>query len=197
VTGCQMANFTGLAAARHRMLRNAGWDVEADGLFGAPPIDVVVNDEAHYTIFMALRLLGLGANRVRRIPTDEQGRMRADDLDAALRGRQGPCIVCPQAGNVNTGAIDPLCKIAQSAKERGAWLHVDGAFASPPGLHGTSFENLPKWIAKSYLWLLYLLSLRFVSSRKPRFNILNSIAWSPDISQSICSQFEFSGYCLS
>jgi glutamate/tyrosine decarboxylase-like PLP-dependent enzyme len=128
VTGCQMANFTGLAAARHRMLRNAGWDVEADGLFGAPPIDVVVNEEAHYTIFMALRLLGLGANRVRRIPTDEQGRMRADDLDAALRGHQGPCIVCAQAGNVNTGAIDPLCEIAQSAKERGAWLHVDGAF---------------------------------------------------------------------
>lgn len=128
VTGCQMANFTRLAAARHRVLRDAGWDVESDGLFGAPPIDVVVNEEAHYTISMALRLLGLGSNRVRRIPTDSQGRMRADSLAAALRGLRGPCIVCAQAGNVNTGAIDPLGEIAESAKECGAWLHVDGAF---------------------------------------------------------------------
>lgn len=128
VTGCQMANFTGLAAARHRVLRNAGWDVESDGLFGAPPIDVVINEEAHYTISTALRLLGLGANRVRRIPTDSQGRMRADNLAAALRARKGPCIVCAQAGNVNTGAIDPLREITESAKDCGAWLHVDGAF---------------------------------------------------------------------
>jgi glutamate/tyrosine decarboxylase-like PLP-dependent enzyme len=128
VTGGQMANFTGLAAARHRVLRAAGWDVEANGLFGAPPIEVIVSDEAHYTIFMALRLLGLGASRVKRIPTDNQGRMRADELAAALRGQKGPCIVCAQAGNVNTGAFDPIEKIAGVTKERGAWLHVDGAF---------------------------------------------------------------------
>ncbi len=128
VTGGQMANFTGLAAARHRVLRTAGWDVEADGLFGAPPIDVVVSEEAHYTIFMALRLLGLGANRVRKIPTDGQGRMRAEELGAALRAGKGPCIVCAQAGNVNTGAFDPIDEIAGLTKERGAWLHVDGAF---------------------------------------------------------------------
>ncbi len=128
VTGCQMANFTALAAARHRVLRNAGWNVEAHGLFGAPPVEVVVSEEAHYTIFMALRLLGLGADRVRRIPTDSQGRMRAEALSAALRGRRGPCIVCAQAGNVNTGAFDPLEEIAESAKDCGAWLHVDGAF---------------------------------------------------------------------
>jgi glutamate/tyrosine decarboxylase-like PLP-dependent enzyme len=128
VTGCQMANFTGLVAARHRVLRNAGWDVEADGLFGAPSIDVIVSEEAHYTIAMALRLSGLGANRVRRIPTDGLGRMRADDLAAALHGQKGPCIVCAQAGNVNTGAVDPLREIAEAAKDRGAWLHVDGAF---------------------------------------------------------------------
>jgi glutamate/tyrosine decarboxylase-like PLP-dependent enzyme len=128
VTGGQMANFTGLAAARHRVLHNAGWDVEADGLFGAPPIDVVVSEEAHYTISMALRLLGLGANRVRRIATDSQGRMRTDELAAYLRGKEGPCIVCAQAGNVNTGAFDPLIEIADAAKGRGAWLHVDGAF---------------------------------------------------------------------
>ena len=140
VTGCQMANFTGLAAARHRVLKTAGWDVEAKGLFGAPPIDVFVNEEAHYTIAMALRLLGLGAERVCRIPTDAQGRMRADELSEGLRGRRGPCIVCAQAGNVNTGACDPLAEIAERAKEHGAWLHVDGAFglwaaASPERAH--------------------------------------------------------------
>ena len=140
VTGCQMANFTGLAAARHRVLKNAGWDVEANGLFGAPAIDVFVNEEAHYTIAMALRLLGLGAERVRRIPTDAQGRMRADELARALRGHRGPCIVCAQAGNVNTGAFDPLGEIAEQTKEHGAWLHVDAAFglwaaASPQQAH--------------------------------------------------------------
>jgi glutamate/tyrosine decarboxylase-like PLP-dependent enzyme len=128
VTGCQMANFTGLAAARHRVLSDAGWDVEADGLFGAPPIEVVVSEEAHYTIAMALRLLGLGAHRVRKIPTGSQGRMRADALSAALHAHQEPCIVCAQAGNVNTGAVDPLSEIAELAKNRKAWLHVDGAF---------------------------------------------------------------------
>lgn len=128
VTGCQMASFTGLAAARHRVLRDAGWDVEADGLFGAPGIDVVVSEEAHYTIFLALRLLGLGARRLRRIPTDGQGRMRAPELADALRGGSGPCIVCAQAGNVNTGAFDPIEEIAEVAMRRGAWLHVDGAF---------------------------------------------------------------------
>ncbi|MBV9441942.1 MAG: aspartate aminotransferase family protein [Acidobacteriaceae bacterium] len=128
VTGCQMANLTGLAAARHRVLSNAGWDVEAHGIFGAPPIRLMISDEAHYTIVMALRLLGLGAERARRIPTDSQGRMRAGELSAALCEESGPCIICTQAGNVNTGSVDPLSEIAQLAKEHGAWLHVDGAF---------------------------------------------------------------------
>ncbi|HXZ59629.1 MAG TPA: aminotransferase class V-fold PLP-dependent enzyme [Steroidobacteraceae bacterium] len=128
VTGCQMASFTALAAARHRVLRNAGWDVEAEGLFGAPAIEVLVSDEAHYTIFMALRLLGLGGSRLRRVPTDAQGRMRAAALGALLQSAAGPCIVCAQAGNVNSGAFDPLDEIAALTRERGAWLHVDGAF---------------------------------------------------------------------
>jgi glutamate/tyrosine decarboxylase-like PLP-dependent enzyme len=128
VTGGHMANFTALAAARHHVLRDAGWDVEADGLMGAPPISVVASEEAHYTISTSVRLLGLGANRVHRIPADSQGRMRADALAAALRGHQGPCIVCAQAGNVNTGAFDPLSEIAECAKNSGAWLHVDAAF---------------------------------------------------------------------
>jgi glutamate/tyrosine decarboxylase-like PLP-dependent enzyme len=140
VTGGHMANFTSLACARHSVLRKAGWDVEANGLNGAPLIDVCVNEESHYTIFMALRLLGLGSARVRKIPADEQGRMRADLLAAALSATTGPCIVCAQAGNVNTGAFDPLPAIAKATRERGAWLHVDGAFglwaaASPRHAH--------------------------------------------------------------
>ncbi|MDE2138249.1 MAG: aspartate aminotransferase family protein [Gammaproteobacteria bacterium] len=128
VTGCQMASFTGLAAARHRVLRTAGWDVEAQGLFGAPPIEVLVSDEAHYTIFLALRMLGLGAGRVRRVSTDRQGRMRADALAQQLGTANGPCIVCAQAGNVNSGGFDPLEEIASLTHARGGWLHVDGAF---------------------------------------------------------------------
>jgi glutamate/tyrosine decarboxylase-like PLP-dependent enzyme len=128
VTGCQMANFTGLAAARHHVLARAGWDVEANGLSGAPPIDLIVSDEAHYTIFMALRLLGLGAARPRRVPTDAQGRMRVSELRTMLAGSTGPCIVCAQAGNVNTGAFDPIDEIAAASRARDAWLHVDGAF---------------------------------------------------------------------
>jgi glutamate/tyrosine decarboxylase-like PLP-dependent enzyme len=128
VTGCQMANFTALAVARHHVLEQAGWDVEANGLFGAPPIDVVVNDESHYTIFNALRYLGLGSARVTRVPTDNQGRMRADALADVLSRGSGPCIVTAQAGNVNTGAFDPIEAIADACEKRGAWLHVDGAF---------------------------------------------------------------------
>jgi glutamate/tyrosine decarboxylase-like PLP-dependent enzyme len=128
VTGCQMANFTALAVARHHVLAAAGWDAEAKGLFGAPGIDVFVSDESHYTIFSALRLIGLGSERLRRIPTDEQGRMRAEALAAALAEGRGPCIVCAQAGNVNTGAFDPIDAIADAVAARGGWLHVDGAF---------------------------------------------------------------------
>jgi glutamate/tyrosine decarboxylase-like PLP-dependent enzyme len=128
VTGAQMANFTSLITARHQLLRDVGWDVERDGLFGAPPIDVVVSDESHRTIFTALRMLGLGAERVRRVDSDGQGRMRADRLEEMLRGQSGPCIVCAQIGNVNTGAADPIDEIAAIARRRGVWLHVDAAF---------------------------------------------------------------------
>jgi glutamate/tyrosine decarboxylase-like PLP-dependent enzyme len=128
VTGCQMATFTSLATARLKVLRDVGWDVEADGLTGAPPIDVVVSDEGHYTVFRALRMLGLGDARARRVPTDAQGRARATDLARMLDATTGPCIVSIQAGNVNTGAFDPIADVADAAKARGAWLHVDGAF---------------------------------------------------------------------
>jgi glutamate/tyrosine decarboxylase-like PLP-dependent enzyme len=159
VTGGQMANFTCLAVARHHVLRAAGWDVEQDGLPGAPPIDIIVSDEAHYTIFTTLRLLGLGAGRVRRIPTDDQGRMRADALGEAAGATTGPCIICAQAGNVNTGAFDPLPDTVRIARARGAWLHVDGAFglwaaASPSLRHLVSGIELADSIATdAHKWL--------------------------------------------
>jgi glutamate/tyrosine decarboxylase-like PLP-dependent enzyme len=124
VTGATMANFSALAAARHALLRREGWDVEADGLFGAPELTVVVGEEAHPTLFKSLGLLGLGRRRVVRVPVDSQGRMRAD----ALPELSGPTVVCAQAGNVNTGAFDPLPEICARAHEAGAWVHVDGAF---------------------------------------------------------------------
>ena len=127
-TGCTMSNFTALAAARHALLKKLGWDVEARGLFGAPAIAVIVSEESHVTISAALQMLGLGRDRVTRIPTDSQGRMRAEELRAFLKGVADPAIVCAQAGNVNTGAFDPISEIAQIVHAASGWLHVDGAF---------------------------------------------------------------------
>jgi glutamate/tyrosine decarboxylase-like PLP-dependent enzyme len=127
-TGCTMSNFTGLAAARHALLRRLGWDVESQGLMGAPVVTVVTSDESHVTIFAALQMLGFGRDRVTRIPTDRQGRMQVAELRAALAGVQGPVLVCAQAGNVNTGAFDPIGEIAECVHAASGWLHVDGAF---------------------------------------------------------------------
>jgi glutamate/tyrosine decarboxylase-like PLP-dependent enzyme len=139
-TGATMSNFTALAAARHALLRNVGWDVEELGLFGAPAITVVASDESHVTVFAALQMLGLGRGRVTRVPADGQGRMRADALRSTLAAIDGPVLVCAQAGNVNTGAFDPLPEIAACVHDRSGWLHVDGAFgmwaaASPSHAH--------------------------------------------------------------
>lgn len=159
VTGCNMANFAALAAARHELLERQGWHVEERGLYGAPEIEVVVGDEAHVTVLAALQLLGLGRERLRRVPVDAQGRLRADALASALDGARGPLLICAQAGNVNTGAIDPLDDIAGLARARGAWLHVDGAFglwaaASPalaPMLRGV--EKADSWATDAHKWL--------------------------------------------
>ncbi len=124
VTCATQANFAGLAAARHALLDRQGWNVEAQGLFGAPPITVVVGDEVHVSVLKALTMLGMGRERVVRVPVDGQGRMRAD----ALPPLDSHTIVCIQAGNVNTGAIDPASEIIAQAKAAGAWVHVDGAF---------------------------------------------------------------------
>jgi glutamate/tyrosine decarboxylase-like PLP-dependent enzyme len=124
VTGATMANFSALATARHAVLAQAGWNVEADGLFGAPAITVIVGAEVHPSLIKALGILGLGRNRVVKVPADGQGRLRAD----ALPPIEGPTIVCTQAGNVNTGAFDPIGEICDVAHRQGAWVHVDGAF---------------------------------------------------------------------
>jgi glutamate/tyrosine decarboxylase-like PLP-dependent enzyme len=124
VTGTTMANFTALAAARTALLTRSGWNVEENGLFGAPPINVLVGDEVHVSLLKALSLLGFGRSRLTRVPADGQGRMRADTLPS-LDERT---LVCVQAGNVNTGAFDPSGEICARAHEAGAWVHVDGAF---------------------------------------------------------------------
>jgi glutamate/tyrosine decarboxylase-like PLP-dependent enzyme len=124
VTGATMANFTGLAAARHAVLEARGWDVEQQGLFGAPPITVIVGDEVHVSLLKALSMLGLGRERIVRLPVDTQGRM----LASALPRIEGPAIVCVQAGNVNTGAFDPIEEVVARLAGSGAWIHADGAF---------------------------------------------------------------------
>ena len=128
VSGGTMANFTGLAAGRHALLAKLGWDVERQGLFGAPEITVVTSDESHVSVFASLQMLGLGSGRVVSVPADDQGRMRSDQLGSILAGIQTPVLVCAQAGNVNTGAFDPIPEIATCVREHPSWLHIDGAF---------------------------------------------------------------------
>jgi glutamate/tyrosine decarboxylase-like PLP-dependent enzyme len=155
VTGATMANFSGLAAARHTILQKAGWDVEAQGLFGAPPITVIVGDEVHVSLLKALSLLGFGRERVVRVPVDNQGRMRLN----ALPKISGPTIVCIQAGNVNSGAFDPAVDICRIAHEAGAWVHVDGAFglwaaaASNRSHLAAGFAEADSWATDAHKWL--------------------------------------------
>ncbi len=155
VTGATMASFTALAAARHAKLMEAGWDVEADGLFGAPEVTVVVGEEAHPTLIKALGLLGFGRKRVTTVPVDAQGRMQAD----ALPPLSGPTIVCIQAGNVNTGAFDPAAEICAAARAAGAWVHVDGAFgmwaaAAPERAHLVAgVADADSWATDAHKWL--------------------------------------------
>ncbi|CAG0931163.1 aromatic-L-amino-acid/L-tryptophan decarboxylase [Planctomycetaceae bacterium] len=168
-TGATMANFTGLAAARHAVLADHGWDVESRGLFGAPPITVVVGEEVHASLLKALSMLGLGRDRVVRVPADHMGRFRAD----ALPTISGPAIVCIQAGNVNSGAFDPARDICTRVQGR-AWVHVDGAFglwaaASPSKRHLTDGLDLAdSWATDAHKWLNvpYDCGLVFVRERR-------------------------------
>ena len=155
VTCATQANFSGLAAARHAILARQGWDVERQGLFGAPPIQVVVGDEVHVSILKALSLVGLGRERVTRVPVDGQGRMRPD----ALPPLDENTILCLQAGNVNTGACDPADQIIPQAKAAGAWVHVDGAFglwaaAAPERAHLVKgYADADSWALDAHKWL--------------------------------------------
>jgi glutamate/tyrosine decarboxylase-like PLP-dependent enzyme len=170
VTGATMANFTGLAAARHAVLRAHGWDVEAQGLFGAPPITVVVGNEVHVSVLKGLAMLGLGRERVVRVPADEQGRMIAARLPAV----DGATIVCLQAGNVNTGAFDPIGEVAARLRGTHAWIHVDGAFglwaAASPAKHaltnGLDLADSLATDAHKWLNVPYDSGLAFVRDRR-------------------------------
>jgi glutamate/tyrosine decarboxylase-like PLP-dependent enzyme len=161
VTGCHMANFTALAAARHELLRRAGWNVEADGLQGAPRLRVVVGDEVHVSVINALRLLGVGSRQIVRVAADAQGRMKPEALTAAFPGGDASAatIVCAQSGNVNTGAFDPIDQIADVTSRHGAWLHVDGAFglwagASPALKHHVhGIERADSCATDAHKWL--------------------------------------------
>jgi len=155
VTGATVANFTALAAARNAVLARVGWNIEADGLFGAPPITVLTGGEAHPTLLKSLGMLGLGRARIVRVPVDAQGRMRADALPAI----HGPTVLCLQAGNVNTGSFDPFEDLIAPARAAGAWVHVDGAFglwakasaALRPLTRG--LEHADSWATDAHKWL--------------------------------------------
>ena len=159
VTGAQGANTAGLAVARHHVLAAAGWDVTRDGLQGAPRIRVLAGGERHVTIDRSLRLLGLGTGALEPVPADGQGRMLPDALRELLARAESPTIVCAQAGNVNTGAVDPFGEIADACAAAGAWLHVDGAFglwaaASPRFRHLTEgCERADSWATDAHKWL--------------------------------------------
>jgi glutamate/tyrosine decarboxylase-like PLP-dependent enzyme len=154
VTGATTANFTSLAAARYALLAREGWNVVDDGLFGAPPIEVVAGAEVHVSLLKALNMAGMGRKRVTLVEADEQGRMRAEKLPKLSRNT----IVCIQAGNVNSGAFDPAAAICEAAHEQGAWVHVDGAFglwarASPRYRHLLSgFEQADSWATDAHKW---------------------------------------------
>jgi glutamate/tyrosine decarboxylase-like PLP-dependent enzyme len=183
-TGCQMAHFTCLAAARHRVLADAGWDVEADGLFGAPPIRVLVGAKAHTTVFAALRMLGLGSRRLELVPADDQGRMRHSELARLLASGARPAIVIAQVGEINTGAVDPMPEIARLAREHGAWCHVDGAFglwaAASPRLRALvgGVAEADSWATDGHKWLNvpYDCGVAVVHDRTAHVAAMNSFA---------------------
>jgi glutamate/tyrosine decarboxylase-like PLP-dependent enzyme len=155
VTGTQMADVTALAAARYDVLRKAGWNLQQDGLFGAPPVTVIVGEEVHATMLKALRLLGFGNAQVRTVATDAQGRMKASEIPRV----SGPVIICVQVGNVNTGACDLVADVCEIAREMGAWVHVDGAFGlwtavSPARRHVVEgIDEADSWATDAHKWL--------------------------------------------
>ena len=180
VTGDTMANFTALAAARHKLLLNAGWNVEAQGLFGAPEITVIVGDEVHVSVLKALSMLGLGRERILRVPADGQGRMMIDQIPSV----EGPTIICTQVGNVNTGAFDDVGAICRKMRNENVWIHVDGAFglwaaASPAKQHlAKGMEEADSWAVDAHKWLNvpYDSGIVFVRDQASLFAAMSSTA---------------------
>ncbi|HRI19935.1 MAG TPA: aminotransferase class V-fold PLP-dependent enzyme [Panacibacter sp.] len=180
VTGDTMANFTALAAARHKLLKNTGWDAEAKGLFNAPEITIIVGEEVHVSVLKALSMLGLGRDRVIRIPADEQGRMIAEKIPVTGK----PTIICTQAGNVNTGAFDPVEEICMKMKNENVWVHVDAAFglwaaASDEKkylVQGIEFAD--SWATDAHKWLNvpYDCGIVFVRDKEAHFTAMSSTA---------------------
>jgi glutamate/tyrosine decarboxylase-like PLP-dependent enzyme len=170
VSGASMANTTALTAARDHQLARAGWDVQADGLYGAPELTVVIGEYAHSTVVRALGLLGLGRNRVCRVPADDQGRMRADCLPEDVTG---PVLICAQAGEVNTGSFDPFPAILEWARRHRAWVHVDGAFGlwaltDPSRAHLTAgLTDADSWATDGHKWLNVPYDCGIVLARRP------------------------------
>ncbi|HEX3539869.1 MAG TPA: aminotransferase class V-fold PLP-dependent enzyme [Acidimicrobiales bacterium] len=159
VTGGQAANTVALAAARHRVLAEAGWDVERDGLYGAPPLRVVATGERHATVDRALRLLGLGTAALQPVAVDDQGAIDVADLERVLAAGAGPTVVCLQAGNVNSGAFDDFRRAIPVARGSGAWVHVDGAFGLWAAASGSTrhlvdgMEAADSWATDGHKWL--------------------------------------------
>jgi glutamate/tyrosine decarboxylase-like PLP-dependent enzyme len=170
VTGATAANFSALLPARHAVLERAGWDVEAQGLFGAPPVTVIAGDEVHVSVLKALGMAGFGRERIVRVPVDAQGRMQAD----ALPKIAAPAIICMQAGNVNSGAFDPAEEICRAAHAAGAWVHVDGAFglwaaAAPGRAHlARGIAEADSWATDAHKWLNVPYDCGIAFVREPR-----------------------------
>jgi glutamate/tyrosine decarboxylase-like PLP-dependent enzyme len=201
VTGCQMAHYTCLAAARHAVLRDVGWDVEARGLAGAPPLRVIAGEQAHVTVGVACRMLGLGQERVRTVPADGQGRMLAAELEAVLAAEEGPAIVCAQAGEINTGSFDPISEIVEACRVHSAWCHIDGAFGlwaavSPtrrPLLDG--FERADSWATDGHKWLNVPYDCGIAAVADPRVHraaMTSTSAYIPDHDEDVPWGFDWS-----
>jgi glutamate/tyrosine decarboxylase-like PLP-dependent enzyme len=187
VTGATMANFTGLAAARHALLKKQEWDVQSQGLFHAPEITVIAGDELHVSLLKALSMLGFGRDRIIRVPVDAQGRLIAEKIPAI----KGPTVVCVQSGNVNSGAFDPLEEIYDRVKSENTWIHVDGAFglwaaASPEKKHlMKGIELADSWATDAHKWLNvpYDSGFAFVKHKQILFEAMSATAaYLPEIS---------------
>ena len=189
-TGAGLANTVGLAAGRHAVLAREGWDVEARGLYGAPEITVVIGEEAHATVLTALQYLGLGRDRVVKVPADEQGRMRADALADRIADVAGPLMVVAQAGNVNTGGFDPMPAMADAvAAHPNAWIHVDGAFglwaAVSPRLRPlvAGVDRADSWATDAHKWLNLGYDCGFVAVRDSEAHRAAMSAFAPYLMQ--------------